>query len=350
MPVLAILPKDVPARLRAVTDTRELAAILEVAHDKFVYHLRVSDNASSYESYSVPKRNGGSRNISAPKGGLKMLQAKVGYLVECIVNPHNAAHGFVPKRSIVSNAKSHLRSSFVLNIDLRDFFPTISFQRVRGMLIAPPFGLTPLAATCIARVACHKGQLPMGSPCSPVISNVLCRRLDQHLKELCKSLRCWYTRYADDITISTKAAAFPTDLASSVLGPVRRVVLSPRLLSVIHSNGFEVQDSKTRLQDRKARQVVTGVIVNKKLGLDRRRKNQVRAMLHAWEKFGYEAAEKEFHAKYDKKHRPVFKKPVSYKYVLRGKIEYLKMVLGKDHPQVKRMAAHLEQLMKAPSV
>lgn len=346
MPILAILPKDVSAQLRAVTTTRELATVLEVAHDRLVYHLRVSDNASSYESYSIAKRNGGSRNISAPKGGLKLLQAKVAYLIGSMISPHNAAHGFVLKRSIVSNAKSHLKSAFVLNIDLRDFFPTISFRRVRGMLIAPPFGLTPLAATCIARIACHKGRLPMGSPCSPVISNVLCRRLDQHLKELCKSLGCWYTRYADDITISTRSTTFPTDLADANHGPVRRVLLSPRLISVIRSNGFEIQETKTRLQDRKTRQVVTGVIVNRKLGLDRRRKNQIRAMLHAWEKYGYDAAEQEFNLKYDKKHRPGFKKKPSFRYVLRGKLEYLKMVLGQDRPQVKRMSAHFEQLVK----
>jgi RNA-directed DNA polymerase len=264
-----------------------------------------------------------------------------------MVRPHNAAHGFVMQRSIVSNAKSHLKSAFVLNVDLKDFFPTISFRRVRGMLIAPPFGLTPLAATCIARIACHKGQLPMGSPCSPVISNALCRRLDQQMKELCKSLRCWYTRYADDITISSRAATFPTDLADSIDGPLRRVILSQRLISIVRSNGFEIQDTKTRLQDSRTRQVVTGVIVNKKLGLDRRRRNQVRAMLYAWEKHGYDAAEREFQAKYDKKHRPGFKKKPSYRYVLGGKLEYLKMVLGADRPQIKRLSAHFEQLVKA---
>src|SRR5689334_835546 len=101
MPILGTQPKDVPAQLRAVTTTRELATLLEVGHDRLVYHMRVSDSASSYESYQIAKRNGGSRTISSPRRGLKILQAKVAYLIGHMVNPHNAAHGFVQKRSIV---------------------------------------------------------------------------------------------------------------------------------------------------------------------------------------------------------------------------------------------------------
>ncbi len=347
MPPIATPVEQLRELLPKIDNMRDLAVLFEVPFHRFVYHVKTTDNSSSYLTYQVAKRAGGVRLISAPSGGLKLLQQKVAYIVGALVRSHSAAHGFVKERGIVTNARAHLRSRYVLNLDLKDFFPTISFRRVRGMFIARPFGLHPHVATCLARIACRKGHLPMGSPCSPVIANILCRRLDQQVKELCKSLGCWYTRYADDISISTRLDKFPHDIAYEVEAPDRRIVLSPRLIATIQSNGFEVQEAKTRLLPRRTRQLVTGVIVNRKLGLDRRRKNQLRAMLHAWEKFGYAAAEREFHEKYDKKHRPHFKVTPKFRNVIAGKLAYLSMVLGKEHLLVRAFSTKLETLVAA---
>jgi RNA-directed DNA polymerase len=249
----------------------------------------------------------------------------------------------------VSNAKEHLKSKFVLNVDIKDFFPSITFRRVRGMLLAKPFGFTNAVATSLARLSCHQDQLPQGAPSSPVIANMICRRLDQQMKELCKSLDCWYTRYADDISISSRVKEFPSDLAYLVkTAQATKTVPGGRLTATFEANGFTVQAEKTRLAERDSRQVVTGVIVNRKLNLEKKRKSQVRAMLHAWKTHGYTAAETEFYSKYDHKHRPRFKLRPDFKRVVGGRIAYLSMILGKAHPLVVRFRAQLAELPGAP--
>src|SRR5205814_3311637 len=116
---------------------------------------------------------------------------------------------FIPARSILTNAKPHLRQKFVLNVDLKDFFPTINFGRVRGVLIAKPYCLLPHIATYIARICCRDNALPQGAPTSPIISNMICSRLDRQLLRLARQYRCVYTRYADDLTFSTSMPRFP---------------------------------------------------------------------------------------------------------------------------------------------
>src|SRR5262245_52381812 len=153
-----------------------------------------------YRHFSIATSPNKVRMISAPDERLKFLQRKLADKLTELYRPRNPVHGFVAKRSVKTNALAHLHRRFVVNIDLKDFFPTISQKRVKGMLLS--LGIDARVAEIIARICCNNGHLPQGAPSSPVLSNMICFRLDKNLMGLAKEARCIYTRYADDITLS----------------------------------------------------------------------------------------------------------------------------------------------------
>jgi RNA-directed DNA polymerase len=235
-----------------------------------IYHLPTEDK---YSEFKIPKRNGTARRILAPIPKLKLLQRRLANLlylaladIDKLGPPRRPlSHGFARDLSIITNASVHKRRRYVLNLDLKDFFPSINFGRVRGILINDKrFGLEPKVATIIAQIACHENALPQGSPCSPVLSNIVANLLDIRLVRYAKTHKCTYSRYADDITFSTNIKDFPTDIAAPVSGSENEWELGADLLKEISRAGFEVNPSKTRMQFRGSRQVTTGLLVNVK--------------------------------------------------------------------------------------
>jgi hypothetical protein len=168
---------------------------------------------------------------------------------------------------------------------------------------------------------------------------MICARMDRELLDLAKRHHCCYTRYADDLTFSRKGGAFPPELArrDEVDG---RTVLGQDLRAIIESNGFRPHPEKTWLFNRQARQAVTGLVVNAKRNVRREWVRQLRAMIHAWEAYGLEHAEAEYQAKYFKgqKRRG---KPAPFAQVVRGKMEFLKMVKGIRDPVYHRLQRRL---------
>jgi RNA-directed DNA polymerase len=196
-----------------ITTLEELALAVGVSLRALKFYLFVASDDLKYTQFAIPKKSGASREISSPAPGLKAIQQQIGSLLQRVYKAPAPAHGFVPARSTITNARWHLRQKFVLNVDLKDFFPSINFGRVRGLLIAKPYCLQPAIATFIAKICCHKNALPQGAPTSPIISNMICSRLDRQLLKLAKERRCIYTRYADDLTFSTSMPRFPAGLA-----------------------------------------------------------------------------------------------------------------------------------------
>jgi hypothetical protein len=179
----------------------------------------------------------------------------------------------------MTNAARHRKRRHVLNVDLADFFPSINFGRVRGVLIKDNrLKLHPKIATIIAQIACHNGALPQGSPCSPVLSNIVAGILDRRLAHLAARLGCRYTRYADDITFSTNQSDFPTELA--VENAAGTWVAGPQLTAVIQHSGFAINNTKTRMQFKRSRQVVTGLVTNTKISVPKENRKNVRAMVN----------------------------------------------------------------------
>jgi RNA-directed DNA polymerase len=166
------------------------------------------------------------------------------------------------------------------------FFGTINFGRVRGFFINDSmFSLEPNVATIIAQIACHDNSLPQGSPCSPVISNLIGNILDSRLLALARDARCTYTRYADDLTFSTNEKLFPTEIAVNLHGADWEV--GNILKKTIEKTGFFINSDKTRMSLRQSRQTVTGLVVNSKANINQDYYRAARAMCNALFQNGY---------------------------------------------------------------
>lgn len=323
---------------------RDVADLLEVDYSRLIYHIYATPEEERYTTFDLPKRMGGSRQISAPATPLKILQRKLNQVLQNVYEPKAPVHSFVIGRSVVTNATMHVKQKYVLNVDLERFFPSVNFGRVRGMFMAIPYELPPEVATILAQVCCFDNELPQGAPTSPVISNMICAKVDSELRRLAQRHRCVYTRYADDITFSTSLATFPRAIAT--INDAGQTEVGVELKRIINENGFKVNGDKVRLQKETQRQTVTGLTVNEFPNVRRSYVRQIRAMLHAWRKFGLDAAATEFFDVYDEKHRGPYKEQPPFEYVVKGKIEFLGMVRGKDDRIYKKYCEQLNILAR----
>ena len=284
--------------LKATASLSDVAKLLGFKPKAVSYILYKQPATKKYKTFQIPKRNGGQRTIKAPVDALKVLQRKLSDLLQDCVDEINdannrkdrTAHGFKRKRSIITNARQHRHRRWVFNLDLEDFFPSINFGRVRGFLLKNrDFELHENVATVIAQIACHENSLPQGSPCSPVISNLIAHLLDMHLVKLASEAGCTYSRYADDLTFSTNKKEFPVEIAvpSGTEGAASHLWLpSEALQKVIERTGFRINAKKTHLMYRGSRQDVTGLVVNEKINVRWEYRHYVRAMVHSLVKTG----------------------------------------------------------------
>lgn len=280
------------AKLKAAASLHDVAHLLGYKPKAVSYILYKLPADQKYTTFKIPKRNGGQRTIKAPVDRLKSLQRNLADLLQDCVDEINAArklkdrtaHGFKRKRSIITNARQHRNRRWVFNIDLENFFPSINFGRVRGFFIKNrDFKLHENVATVLAQIACHDNSLPQGSPCSPVISNLVAHLLDMRLVKLAQSAGCTYSRYADDLSFSTNKRQFPREIArpTSDEWPDSHLWLpGDTLRDMIEDTGFSVNAHKTHLMYRTSRQKVTGLVVNKKINVRREYRNNVRAMVN----------------------------------------------------------------------
>jgi RNA-directed DNA polymerase len=332
--------------LKTILSPAHLAWTLGYGYRKFSYLIFGLPGPSKYRRFKIPKRSGGEREISAPKWPLLRLQQRLRPMLDELYRPRSTVHGFVKERSIITNARVHVGSRWVLNIDLQNFFDSVHFGRINGRLQANPYNLPKAVAHAIANAACFSGKLPQGGALSPVLSNMVADRLDGEVGRLARKYRCRYTRYADDITISTNSQSFPRRLAYfENIGEKRTLVIGEELEAVIKSNVFELNVKKSRLNGRGARQEVTGLIVNSKLNVPRNFIRQARAMLHAWEKYGLAAAQLEHLTKWrNSAGRISLHDTNNYEFILRGKIEFIRSVRGESDLLCRKLLVRFNDL------
>ena len=274
-------------------DAQDLARAMGLSLEelRFLAFERRVSRISHYRRFAVPKKAGGVRIISAPMPRLKRAQYWVLDNVLARAPVHPAAHGFLPGRSIVSNAAPHVGQAVVINVDLKDFFPSIALPRVRGVFRQLGYGkqvATTLALLCTEsatetvqvdgetfHVAHGPRVLPQGAPTSPALTNILCRRLDARLQGAAARLGFRYTRYADDLTFSGDESV--RKLAAKLLWRVRQIVVD---------EGFTPHPDKQHVMRSHARQSVTGIVVNEKPAVDRGTLRRFRAVLFQVEKDG----------------------------------------------------------------
>jgi RNA-directed DNA polymerase len=297
------------------------------------YH-RSSATVVHYHRYSIAKKTGGVRHISAPKPALMKAQH---WVLENIVGRlelEPPVHGFVPFRSIVTNAAPHCGKAVVVNLDLKEFFPSVTFRRVKGLFRKLGYSehvAVVLALLCtepprvgaeidgkVYHVALGARVLPQGACTSPALTNALCRRLDRRLAGLARKHGCTYTRYADDLTFSGDDGR--------VVGRLLRSVRS-----ILAGEGFTEHPRKTKVMRRSRQQEVTGLTVNVKPAVSRQEVRTLRAILHNAAKHGL--------ASQNRGGRPDF---AAY---LRGRVEFVCMV---DPLKAPSLRAALQAALNQP--
>jgi|TARA_B110000037_G_scaffold141158_1_gene159579 hypothetical protein len=286
-------------------------------NSKYLYHLSIT-KGKRYIEFKIPKKSGKKRKIETPDELLKRVQKLINYILQIIFEPysHYSSNGFLFGKGIIRNAKPHINKKYVLNLDIKDFFPSINFRRVKVVLELNPFNLKDereRISFIIANICTYKNHLPQGVPTSPILSNIVTQRLDRKLTKESLNLNIKYTRYADDLTFSSNQNI----LNQSFIKKVERIV---------KLENFELNNDKTRLQTSMQRQQVTGLIVNEKLNIKRKYLQKVRAMLNNWDKGGLMYAEQIF-----KKHQPFEKIEYPFKNVLLGHISFIKQIKGAEN-------------------
>lgn len=274
-----------------LTDLKSTKSLNDVAHllgykpkslSYVIYKMPVK-----YKTFTVPKKSGGVRTISAPCPELKLLQRRLSDGLQSCWDEINTdkkitkpiSHGFRKGASIFTNASVHRGRRFVFNVDIKDFFDSINFGRVYGFFVKnKDFALTESVAKILAAIACHEGKLPQGSPCSPVISNLIGQILDIRLAQLAHRYGCSYSRYADDLTFSTNERIFPSAIALSNID--HSWAAGAALFKIIEKAGFQLNSKKTRMQYLNSRQEVTGLIVNRRINTRPEYRRLARAMTH----------------------------------------------------------------------
>lgn len=232
-----------------------------------------------YRTFDLPKRRGGTRKIDVPHPVMLEAQRWIGAKILSKVLLHDAAHGFVEGRSIMSNAAPHVGSAQLLRMDLKDFFPSIGFRR--GLLVFLRLGYPTNVSYYLARL-CFKGDvLPQGAATSPQLSNIIAKRFDARVSGAAAKRGILYSRYADDLTFS--GAEVELDVVSIVSG-------------IAIAEGFKINPAKTQFLTDRNKKIVTGISVGGPvLRVPRAYSRRLRQDVHFVLKYGYweEAERKE---------------------------------------------------------
>lgn len=217
-----------------------------------------------YHTFGMPKRNGGTRMISAPTPVLLCAQRWIYDNILKRIAVHENAKGFVRGVSIVDNARPHLEQNYLLKMDIENFFPSIKLNRV--MAIFRNLGYTKKVSYYLSSICCLDGALPQGAPTSPSISNIIARRMDYRMSGLAERFSLTYTRYADDFTFSGKR-----------IPPV----IIQYIEEIVNSEGFNINKGKTHLIGPNRQKIITGISISaNKLTIPRKKKREVRQCIY----------------------------------------------------------------------
>ncbi len=353
------------AKARAIADRNDLFNLLnEIKADllgdktypftrkQFLILCNPKNDKYRYHSFEIPKKSGDFRQIFAPCRNLKWLQLCLNEIFKALYTPSPYTMGFTEGKSIVENARIHTNQNYVFNIDLKAFFPSIDQARVWKRLQLTPFCFNAKVAGVIAGLCSIKSLrysvdepfqecfvLPQGAPTSPLLSNAVCDTLDRRLHGLAKRFGLHYSRYADDITFSSMHNVYQQQSA-----------FRNELERVITEQHFTINNAKTRLRHCSTRQEVTGLTVGAKINVSRKYVKDVRAILHIWEKYGYNAAFATFYPRYNSEKCQLRRGTPDLSNVISGKLCYLKMVKGEKDAVYFRLHSQFARLIGQETV
>ncbi|WP_196893987.1 retron St85 family RNA-directed DNA polymerase [Aureivirga marina] len=323
--------------LPVISDLKELEVKSNITakHWQWLAFYKKVSNIDHYNRFTIPKKNGDVRKISAPKKRLRVAQEWIQNEILSKIELHEKAYAYRKNISIVDNAKLHQNAKVVVRIDLKDFFPSIKFNRVKGLFKS--FGYSEALATIFASVCTDsvmvKAQmsekvyhvsmgnkfLPQGACTSPALTNIICKKMDKRIENFTKKNGIRYTRYADDLVFSTEDENINL---KSFFSWIHRI---------IKEEGFQINNEKTRVMRPNQRQAVTGIIINEggDIRISRKDIRKFRAFIHNFKLKGEEEARKQ-----------IGKNPNHY---LEGYLSFIRMV-NKD--QFEKMKAYAESKLE----
>ncbi|WP_175393447.1 reverse transcriptase domain-containing protein [Metamycoplasma phocicerebrale] len=281
-------------KFEEIKKVEDLAKALNITINKLYYFSNNSNKPNKlYTQFTITKKLGGERTINAPKKELKKALNKLFIILK---NRHlnytkekkikdKISFGFKKNNGIIDNAKNHRNKKYVLNVDIKNFFDSFHFGRICGFFMkSKEFKINSKnndtvkkISILISNLLCYKQCLPQGSPCSPILSNLIFRTIDYEILKLSKKYKLKYTRYADDMTFSTNDNNFLNSYENFI----------SELNECINKNGFKINDKKTQIEFYKSRQRVTGLVVNQKLSVRREFYKNTKSMALNFYRNGY---------------------------------------------------------------
>lgn len=293
---------------------------------------------TGHSVWSIPKKNGQHRTIASPSRLRRRIQAQLKVVLEEVYKPDASVHGFRAGHSIVTNAKPHVRRRTLVNLDIKDCFGSITFFRVRGLLLKSPFNLPWVTANILAQACTFENALPSGGITSPILANMVMAGLDKRLSRMVIRYGGRYTRYADDLTFSFPSP--PGRLGEFVEeSAVGNYQIAPKLSAVLKEEGFESNELKFRCLTGASSKRVTGLKVSDKVNLSRRWIRDLDCKIYAMEEFGVDTIATKDH--------PSLIGEAAKARLLRhvhGKIAFASMVRGRTDFITAAMAHRLNQL------
>lgn len=277
--------------------------------DEKLFFALLTNKENNYIEYNIKKKTGGFRKICAPKRTLKYIQRWIcANILDNEKNISEYAHAFIRKqdnntKNAFSNASTHLNKPVIITIDLKDFFHQIDETKVKQYFVG--VGYENELAGVLASLCCKKFRCPQGAPTSPILSNVIFKPVDDDIVEFCKKYHLLYSRYADDITVSSEDENLCT---TNIIHQLKRI---------LRAHGFRINNGKTKVLRKGHRQIITGFSVSNGIHIPKSYRHEIWRELHFCMKFGPENHNKHLN-QINKTNRGY------YKSWLLGKIQYVR--------------------------
>lgn len=324
-----------------IENFNDLAIKLSVTKKK-LFFLCNSSSAYLYKTFFISKKNGGKREIDSPKKSLYFIQKFLKKHFEDYYTPKKYVYGFVKNKNISNCALVHLKKRYILHIDLKDYFHQITCARLIGIFRSSLFKMNNTVSSVIAKLVTINGILPEGSSTSPILANITTYSLDNALFHFCELNGLTYSRYADDITIS-----FDQQVNGKILfannfsyrsGSVKEDLLSDTFINIFKRNDFIINYDKVYFSSSKSHKEVTGVVVNEKLNIKKEMYYKIRLMLHSIKINGLPIAAQKYSKIVGKSFKYKDKENEYFLNVLKGLLNYTKMVCGEDSYKFNKLA------------
>lgn len=261
-----------------ITNSKQLKSLFKIDSQQEIDEFVKNNN----QVYVKNKKNGEIRYISSPSNHLKVIQKWIVENILCHKNYSDFAHAYTKEKSIFTNAKQHVGNSTLLKMDINNFFDSISVNMVKDIFIS--LGYASSVSDDLAHLCTYYGYVRQGFVSSPIISNIILTSFDLELNEMLtkeenSDYSFKFTRYSDDITISSR-------LNSN--SKMKEII--DYVSSLLDKRGFKVNQSKTKIIKGSGPKIVTGIIVKRDtISVPNKFKKHLLKELFFCEKFGVQS-------------------------------------------------------------